>query len=164
MNRVSNPIIAVSACLLGQAVRYDGKHKYTSLIAEELAKYCHLIPICPEVEIGLGIPRDKIQLTQVGNEVRVLKVTDRQSDVTHSLTDLAAQFLKQHQLSGLVLQDKSPSCGIENVKLFSEEGVQIGISSGVFAATIRQLQPNLRIVQASQLQSQNDVEVFVSCL
>lgn len=159
---MNKPIIAVSACLLGQAVRYDGKDKYTSLIAEELAKYCQLIPVCPELEIGLGVPRDKIQLTQIGSTVRALKTTNLNNDVTDLLLNFANQFIEKNRLSGLVLQDKSPSCGIDNVKLYSEAGQQIGLSSGVFASTILSLAPSLPVVQASQLQNKADVDEFVS--
>ena len=156
-----NPVVAVSACLLGQAVRYDGRDKYTSLIAEELKKYCKLIAVCPEIEIGLGVPRTKIQLTQIGSSIKVLKTDGTNSDVSGALQGFAIQFVNQNALSGLVLQDKSPSCGIGNTKLFSETGVQIGVSSGVFAKTIIDLMPNLVVVQASQLQSKSQIELFV---
>jgi uncharacterized protein YbbK (DUF523 family) len=155
------PAVAVSACLLGQAVRYDGKDKYTSLIAEELKKYCKLIAVCPEVEIGLGVPRAKIQLTQVGSSIKVLKTDGTNSDVSDALQNFAIRFVSQNSLSGLVLQDKSPSCGVGNTKLFSVSGEQIGVSSGLFAKTIMELMPDLVVVQASQLQSKNEIEQFV---
>jgi uncharacterized protein YbbK (DUF523 family) len=156
-----NPVVAVSACLLGQAVRYDGKDKYTSLIAEELKKYCRLIAVCPEIEIGLGVPRAKIQLTQIGSSIKVLKTDGTNSDVSGALQNFAIQFVKQNSLSGLVLQDRSPSCGVGNTKLFSVSGEQIGVSSGLFAKTIMNLMPNLVVVQASQLQSKSEIEQFV---
>lgn len=161
---MNKPVVAVSACLLGQKVRYDGKDKYTSLIAEELAKSCQLIAVCPEVEIGLGVPRDKIQLTRVGTEVKVLKINQPSVDLSKPLADFALQFIKQHALSGLVLQDKSPSCGLGNTKLFSETGEQIGVSSGLFASTIMQHKPNLPVVLASQLQTKQDVSQFLKSL
>jgi len=155
------PAVAVSACLLGQAVRYDGQDKYTRLIAEELEKYCKLIAVCPEIEIGLGVPRTKIQLTQIGSSIKVLKTDGSNSDVSAALKNFAIQFVNQNSLSGLILQDKSPSCGIGNTKVFSETGVQIGVSSGVFAKTIIDLMPNIVVVQASQLMSKYDIEQFV---
>ena len=158
------PVVAVSACLLGQAVRYDGQDKYTSLIAEELKQHCKLIAVCPEVEIGLGVPRAKIQLTQVGSSIKVLKTDGTNSDVSGALQQIAIQFVNQYSLSGLVLQDKSPSCGVGNTKLFSEAGEQIGVSSGLFAKTIMDLMPNLVVVQASQLQSKSDIEQFVNSI
>jgi len=156
------PLVAVSACLLGQAVRYDGKDKYTSLIAEELKEYCQLVAVCPEVEIGLGVPREKIQLTQVGQTIRVLKQNDPNTDLTDSLKMFATQFAKQHVLAGLVLQDRSPSCGVANTQVFSQQGELIGVSSGVFAATMLELQPDIVIIQASQLQSKQDIFSFAN--
>ncbi len=158
------PLVGVSACLLGQAVRYDGKHKYTALICEELTRYCRLIAVCPEVEIGLGVPRPKIQLTQVGASIKVLQISEQAIDVSMDLQNIAIKFIKQHSLSGLVLQDESPSCGIGNTKLYSQSGEQIGLSSGLFAATIMDLAPHIQMVQASQLGTPEDIEQFVKKL
>ncbi len=164
MNSANLPLVGVSACLLGQRVRYDGQDKYTPVIAEELKKSCQLVPVCPEVEIGLGIPRAKIQLTQVGSIIKVLKTDEPDVDVAQLLTDFASQFITKYRLSGLVLQDKSPSCGIDNVKLFSEKGLQIGLSSGLFSKTIISLMPDLVVIQASQLQNIEDVKQFINQL
>jgi len=158
------PKVGVSACLLGQKVRYDGTNKYTSLIAEELKQYCQLIAVCPEVEIGLGVPREKIQLTQVGSVIKVLKTDELNVDVADQLAEFAVRFITQYSLSGLVLQDKSPSCGVANTKLFSLSGEEIGVSSGIFAKTIMQLLPDLIVVQASQLQNKYDIEQFANRL
>ncbi|MFW5443844.1 MAG: DUF523 domain-containing protein [Methylococcaceae bacterium] len=160
----SLPIVGVSACLLGQRVRYDGRDKYSSLIAEELKKHCQLIAVCPEVEIGLGVPRAKIQLTQIGSECKVLTMDGLNTDVTEILADFSLQFINQYALSALILQDKSPSCGIGNTKIFSESGEQIGVGSGVFAKTIMQMLPDLIVVQASQLNNKGDIEQFVNQL
>jgi len=154
------PLVAVSACLLGQAVRYDGLAKYTSLIAEELSKYCQLLAVCPELEIGLGVPRAKIQLTQVGQTIRVLQQHNPHIDVTNELVAFAKQFYEQQPLAGLVLQDRSPSCGMGNTDLYSQQGKVIGLGSGLFAATMLELNPALVIIQASQLQSKQDVAIF----
>ena len=158
------PVVGVSACLLGQAVRYDGQDKHTPLIAEELKQHCKLIAVCPEIEIGLGVPRAKIQLTQIGTSIKVLKKDETNSDVSGALQNFAIQFVNQNSLSGLVLQDKSPSCGVGNTKLFSEAGEQIGVSSGLFAKTIMDLMLNLVVVQASQLHSKSDIEQFVNSI
>ncbi len=161
---MDKPLVAVSACLLGQKVRYDGKDKYSALISEELAKSCQLIAVCPEMEIGLGVPREKIQLTQVGSEIKVLKINAPAVDVSKPLIDFALQFIQQHALSGLVLQDKSPSCGLGNTSLFSVSGSQIGTGSGLFASTVMSRRPSLPVVLASQLQSRQDVSYFLQSL
>ncbi len=158
------PLVAVSACLLGHAVRYDGKDKYTHLIAEELKKYCQLLPICPELEIGLGVPRSKIQLTQVGQTIRVLKQEDSSTDLTEPLTIFATQFASQHSLAGLVLQDRSPSCGVNNTQVYSPEGEVVGVGSGLFATTMLEIAPDLVIIQASQLSNKQAISLFVKRL
>lgn len=155
------PLVGVSACLLGQKVRYDGRDKYTSIIDEELSKYCQLKAVCPEVEIGLGVPREKIRLTQTKSGIKVVKADDVSADVTRPLMNFALQFVKKYPLSGLVLQDKSPSCGVDNAILFSENGEKIGLSSGLFAKTVINLMPGLIVIQASQLKNINDIERFV---
>lgn len=158
------PIVAVSACLLGQKVRYDGKDKYSGLIAEELEKYCHLIAVCPEVEIGLGVPREKIQLTQVGSTIKVLKEKEPKEDVSVALISFAKHFVSQNTISGMVLQDRSPSCGIGNTRLFSEDGREIGVDSGLFAKTIVTEFSKVVVVQESQLQNTADIISFVARL
>ncbi len=154
-------MVAVSACLLGHAVRYDGKDKYTCLIAEELEKYCRLMPVCPELEIGLGVPRKKIQLTQIGQTIRVLEQENPAIDLTEQLKIFATQFAAQHSLAGLVLQDCSPSCGLNNTQVYSPKGEVVGVSSGLFAATMLEIAPDLVMVQASQLNNKQAISWFV---
>jgi len=158
----SKPLIAVSACLLGRRVRYDGNHKYTPLIAEQLSRFCQLIEICPEFEMGLGVPRDKIQLTQLTNEIKVLTTDSHQMDVSQLMIGCAKRFAHQYpNLIGLVLQDHSPSCGIDNVALFSISGKKIGDGTGLFAKTIITLLPNIIHRQVSQLSTMDDIERFL---
>lgn len=157
----NRPLVAVSACLLGHAVRYDGQHKYAHLLVKELEHHCQLIALCPEVEIGLGIPRAKIQLTQVGSTIKVLKTDEMNVDVATNLATYARKFVNQYSLSGMVLQDKSPSCGIGNVNLFSESGKKIGLGTGAFASAIIKLLPSLQVVQASQLHNKIDIQTFL---
>ena len=95
----SLPIVGVSACLLGQQVRYDGRDKYIPLIAKELKKYCSIVAVCPEVEIGLAVPRDKIQLTQIGSTIKVLKENDPTCDFTDALKNFSRSFINFYPAS-----------------------------------------------------------------
>jgi len=146
------PLVAISSCLTGQAVRYDGLHKFTPLLIHSLAQKVRLLPVCPETAIGLSVPRNKIQLTYQQDQVKVLDTADLTCDLTDLLRDYALDFIKEHKLSGLVLQEKSPSCGVNNCKLFNIHGQKIGYHSGVFAATIIKTQPQLPICCAIDLQ------------
>lgn len=97
--------VGISACLFGQAVRYDGLDKYAPLIVESLQTECELIPICPEMEIGLGVPRNKIQLVEVNQTIRVREIENPTHDVSDLLKKSAENFVKSHSLSGLILQE-----------------------------------------------------------
>ena len=155
------PNIAVSACLLGEPVRYDGKHKYHALLAKELKKVCQLIPVCPEMGAGLGVPREKIQLVQVGSIIKLRQCNDSQQDITDELIQFSQQFIRNHELSGLILQDKSPSCGLGNTPLFSITNQKISLTNGLFAATIISVLPNLITSRPSQLQEKSDINDFI---
>ena len=158
------PKIGVSACLLGQKVRYDGQHKYHSIAAENLRQHFQLIPICPEVESGMGVPRAKIQLTRINGEMKLQGVEQPDLDVTQAIRDQANIFLSNHGISGMVLKDKSPSCGIGNAKIVNTKGAQEGLDNGLFADTIIRLQPELPLIQANELHNQVQLQGFIECV
>lgn len=155
------PLVAISSCLTGQAVRYDGLHKFTPLLIHNLAHSVKLLPVCPETAIGLSVPRNKIQLIYQQGQVRVLDSIDPKLDLTALLRDFALDFIGKNPLSGLVLQEKSPSCGVNNCKLFSNNGVLIGLNSGLFAATIIEQRPFLPLCCAVDLQNKQATLNFI---
>ncbi|MDQ7090457.1 MAG: DUF523 domain-containing protein [Methylococcales bacterium] len=155
------PILAISSCLTGQIVRYDGQPKYNSLLINRLKEKLQLQPVCPETAIGLPVPRNKIQLTLDQGKIRVLDTVNPRIDLTLLLQNYAVEFIKQHSISGLVLQEKSPSCGIDNCKVFSTQGALIGVNSGLFAATIIKEKPLLPVCCAIDLQTQDTVSNFI---
>jgi uncharacterized protein YbgA (DUF1722 family)/uncharacterized protein YbbK (DUF523 family) len=127
--------LGVSACLLGQTVRYDGGHKRDSFVADVLAAHFELVPTCPEVAIGLGVPRAPIRLVQTAAGVRVRGVRDGSLDVTDALDGEAARVHRAGpDLCGYVLKKNSPSCGMERVKTYTEAGMPHGRAAGAFAA------------------------------
>ena len=155
------PLVAISGCLTGQAVRYDGLHKFTPLLIHSLAQNVKLLPVCPETAIGLPVPRNKIQLIYRQGQVSVLDSVDSKLDLTERLRDYALNFIEKYSLSGLVLQEKSPSCGVNNCKLFSDNGVLIGLNSGLFAATIIEQRPLLPLCCAVDLQNKQAILNFI---
>ncbi len=149
---VRQPLIAVSACLLGQPVRYDGASKPDPYVLSVLAKSARLIAICPEMAIGLGVPRAKIEIVQTHDRRRVLGVDNRALDVTAALRECARQFLRDNpRLSGLVLKSASPSCGTNDTPVFDLAGNEIGHGSGGFAQTIMALRPDLPVIDENAL-------------
>ena len=143
--------IAVSSCLLGQEVRYDGGHKHNGYLTQTLGRYFEYIPFCPEVAIGLGIPRPPIRLVHVGGQTRAQGVKDPQLDVTTQLQDYAHKVVPQLAgVCGYILKRASPSCGMERVKVYSNNNIY-GSDSGIYAAALMQAMPDLPIEEEGRL-------------
>lgn len=143
--------IAVSSCLLGQEVRYDGGHKHNGYLTQTLGRYFEYIPFCPEVAIGLGIPRPPIRLVHVGGQIRAQGVKDPQLDVTAQLQDYAHEVVPQLAgVCGYILKRASPSCGMERVKVYSNNNIY-GSDSGIYAAALMQAMPELPIEEEGRL-------------
>jgi uncharacterized protein YbgA (DUF1722 family)/uncharacterized protein YbbK (DUF523 family) len=144
--------LGVSACLLGQRVRYDGGHKRDGFVADRLAEHFELVPVCPEVAIGLGVPRAPIRLVQTAAGVRVRGVRDAALDVTGALDAEAARVSsEQPDLCGYVLKKNSPSCGMARVKTYTEAGMPHGRAAGAFAAGLMARRPLLPVEEEGRL-------------
>jgi uncharacterized protein YbbK (DUF523 family) len=132
--------LAISACLLGEAVRYDGGHKRRDALIERFEPHVDWTPICPEVEAGLGVPRAPIQLEQAGDGVHLMGVQDRR-DYTQAMTrcvETWTAFFEANAVAGLVLKQRSPSCGPGDAPLHAREGRLLGLRDGAFAAGVKQ--------------------------
>jgi len=148
--------VGISSCLLGESVRYDGGHRENLLIKNELGKVFNFIPFCPEVAIGLGVPRNTLQLVNRGNNIRCLGVEDENIDVTDPLIRYANTQKGHHaQLSGYIFKKGSPSCGIKNVKTFNignkdpEAFIATGI--GIYAEQVKLNNPLLPVTDENDL-------------
>ncbi|NOQ17235.1 MAG: DUF523 domain-containing protein [Methyloprofundus sp.] len=153
--------IAVSACLLGHKVRYDGADQEQPVIFNTLAEQFKLIAICPEMEIGLGVPREKIELVTKGLQTRVQSIQAPVVDLTLKIQNYAQYFLEHETISGFILKDKSPSCGVENCKIKDQQGITHNNGTGVFAASIRSLKPNMPMIQSNQVLNQQALDIFI---
>ena len=130
--------IAVSSCLLGNRVRYDGQHKFNATIADNLGELFELVPFCPETAIGLGVPRPPIQLIKQANEIRVQQVDMPHEDFTQSLQDYADDFVSEiADIAGYVFKARSPSCGISSVPVLYPNGTFKLEGVGIFSAAIQ---------------------------
>lgn len=148
--------LGVSACLIGQRVRYDGDDQSDAFCLSQLAPLVRWLPECPEVAIGLGVPRPTIQLqrehcSRFGR--RALQNTEPVRDLTDALAQRADDFLKHHpDCDGYLLMERSPSCGLQHTKLYDEQQQLLGrVSRGIFAERLQQLQPTLPLIDAAQL-------------
>jgi uncharacterized protein YbbK (DUF523 family) len=136
--------VGISACLLGEPVRYDGAHKYAAFIQEQLGRLFELVPICPEVAIGLGVPRDPIRLVQEHDGLHARGVARPELDVTRALVDLARGTAERlAPLAGYIFKQGSPSCGIGDVRLWSPRGETLGRGWGVYARALQEWMPLL---------------------
>jgi uncharacterized protein YbgA (DUF1722 family)/uncharacterized protein YbbK (DUF523 family) len=144
--------IGISSCLLGNEVRFDGGHKHSRYITNTLGLYFDFVPFCPEVAIGLGIPRPPIQLVQIGGALRVRGVREPERDVTDDLVSYGRQVAQQLQgVSGYLFKKGSPSCGIERVKIYGDKGMPVDRGPGMFAGTIMELLPELPVEEEGRL-------------
>jgi len=159
----TKPLIGISSCLLGNPVRYDGKNKRNEFLISYLGKDVELIIICPEVGIGLGVPRAPIQLIKKQNITASVFTHDQNIDVTLALKTYAKSILQEHEkLSGFIFKSKSPSCGLHDVPVFVKKVEQSAeISSGIFAEEIMRLRPQLPVENEENLQHQASLDKFI---
>ena len=147
--------IGVSACLLGQAVRYDGTDRHVAWITSTLAQVAQLVPVCPEVEAGLGVPRERVNLVElVSGQVRVLGAESGR-DVTEPLERFSQEWIDRHLgsgLCGMVLKSRSPSCGTGSARVVNREGEAVGRAWGVFAHAVRRRWPWMPVIEETQLE------------
>jgi uncharacterized protein YbgA (DUF1722 family)/uncharacterized protein YbbK (DUF523 family) len=130
--------VGISSCLLGQKVRYDGGHKLDTLITETFGKYCEWVPVCPEMEIGLGAPRKTLHLVGSAKRPRLLG-TESGTDYTDTMTQWARKKLEELarlNLHGYILKQGSPSCGMERVRVYREGETARRTGMGIYAGLL----------------------------
>ncbi len=149
--------IAISSCLLGEKTRYDGTDKKDAMIIETLGARFQLVSICPEVEIGLGVPRARIELTGASAAPRAIYQGAIQKDVTVKLQKLADGM--QPDLCGFILKSGSPSCGVDGVA-FHNAGSIIYNATGVFAKEMMNRYPNMPMAEETSLINRRAIECF----
>jgi uncharacterized protein YbbK (DUF523 family) len=138
--------IGISSCLLGEQVRFDGGHKRDAYIVGTLSEYFEFHPFCPEVAIGLGIPRPTIHLVKIGNNIRCVGIKDPALDVTDRLRDIADQQKNTHAgLCGYILKKDSPSCGMERVKVYAGNQQPNRNGFGIYAQQMMRNNPLLPV-------------------
>ena len=136
--------IAVSGCLLGEEVRYDGGHRQSSYVTGNLGGPFELVSECPEVEIGLGVPRPRIRLEERGGATRLLgSLNEDLTDTMDGYTRLAADRFRDAGVAGIVLKSRSPSCGMGDVKLHRDGAVVSEDGTGVFAGGLAEALPGV---------------------
>ncbi|MDH5512690.1 MAG: DUF523 and DUF1722 domain-containing protein [Gammaproteobacteria bacterium] len=154
--------LGISSCLLGQKVRFDGNHKHDSFLTGTLGEYFEWVPVCPEVAIGLGIPRPPIRLVGSPGSPRAVGVKDDTLDVTDRLASYGRQQSRQlDDLCGYVFKSKSPSCGMERVKIYQRAGIPAKSGRGIYAEAFLSAQPWLPAEEEGRLSDPRLRENFI---
>lgn len=145
--------LGISRCLLGHAVRFDGGHKRDRFLTDVLGPHVEWVPVCPEVEAGLGTPREAMRL--VGDPARPQLIAIKSGiDHTEALERMASdrlQDLKKLDLSGYVFKKDSPSCGIERVRIYNQHGMPSRQGAGIFARTFMKQFPLVPVEEEGRL-------------
>ncbi len=145
--------IGVSSCLLGQAVRYDGGHQKDAYVTGVLSRHFTWVPVCPEMEIGLGTPRETLRLVGAATAPRLV-ATKSGTDLTQAMKTFAEARVGELGtlgLSGYILKRASPSCGMERVKVYTKEGMPSKRGTGLFARRLMEAYPLLPVEEEGRL-------------
>ena len=150
MSKIS---VGISSCLLGEEVRFNGGHKHSAICSKELGRYFQFKPICPEVGIGLGVPRKPIRLVGNPMQPRAVGVDNPNIDVTEKLKEYGEKALPHlTNICGYIFTKGSPSCGVFRVKVYKENGMpNENPGSGIFASVIMNNNPLLPVEEAGRL-------------
>lgn len=147
------PRVGISACLLGQEVRYNGGHKRDAFLTDIFGRYVEWVAVCPEVEVGMGTPRPPIRLERQGEEIRLV-MPSTGADYTEAMRSWGQRrvaALAEMDLDGYVLKKDSPSCGMERVKVYSGEEAPSKDGRGLFAETLMARLPDLPVEEEGRL-------------
>jgi uncharacterized protein YbgA (DUF1722 family)/uncharacterized protein YbbK (DUF523 family) len=155
--------IGISACLLGQEVRFDGGHKRDRFLTEVLGAVVEWVPVCPEVELGLGTPRETLRLVRSEKGVRMITTRTGidHTDGMNAWADRRLDELAGEDLCGYVLKKDSPSCGMERVKVFGAAGMPERQGRGLFAAALLERFPCLPVEEEGRLSDPRLRENFI---
>jgi uncharacterized protein YbgA (DUF1722 family)/uncharacterized protein YbbK (DUF523 family) len=157
--------IGVSSCLLGAKVRFDGGHKRSDFLVDTLGSFVEFVPVCPEVEIGLGVPRETLRLVRDGT-AHAIRLVANQTAIDHtkamnSYAERRVAALGREGLSGYILKKDSPSCGMERVRVYASSGMLTRDGLGLFAAALMRRYPSLPVEEEGRLNDPHLRENFV---
>lgn len=150
----ASPIrLGISRCLLGDEVRFDGGHKQDHFLTDVLGRYVEWVSVCPEVEAGLGIPREAMRLVGNPRQPRLITITSQQDHTAAMETMIEERLdaLNKLNLSGFVFKRGSPSCGVERVRVYTPQGMPSHSGAGVFAKAFRDAFPLIPVEEEGRL-------------
>jgi uncharacterized protein YbgA (DUF1722 family)/uncharacterized protein YbbK (DUF523 family) len=155
--------LGISTCLLGENVRYDGGHKLDRFLTDTLGQYVDYVPVCPEVECGLPIPRESMHLEGDPESPRLVTLRTKQ-DMTERMVNWARRRvveLEKEGLCGFIFKSDSPSSGMERVRVYNEKGMPVKKGVGMFARIFMEYYPLLPVEDEGRLHDPKLRENFV---
>ena len=155
--------LGISACLLGERVRYDGGHKLDTFLHDTLGRYIEFIPVCPEVECGLGVPREAMRLVAGPGGDRLVTIRGGIDHTEKLLTWAHAKVadLEMMDLCGFIFKSGSPSSGMERVKVYGPKGIPVKNGVGLFAGVFMRHFPLLPVEDEGRLNDPSLRENFI---
>lgn len=157
-------LLGISSCLLGNKVRYDGQHKYDHFLAATLGEFVEYTPVCPEVECGLPVPREAMRLVGNPENPRLVTIKEKadHTDRMKSWGEKRLEKLAELPMCGFIFKSRSPSSGMERVKVYHEKGgtpAKTGV--GIFAHMFMKRFPFLPVEEDGRLQDPALRENFI---
>ena len=149
----SRPRLGISSCLLGQKVRFDGGHKQDAFLCETFGRFVEWIPVCPEIEVGMGVPRETVRLVGAPGDPKMIAERSGR-DWTMAMKRFAAiraNQLAELKLSGYVFKKNSPSCGVERVRVYDRKNMPARRGRGLFSAAVMKRLPLLPVEEEGRL-------------
>lgn len=155
--------VGISSCLLGESVRYDGRHKRSQAVLDLLDERFEAVPICPEVEAGMGVPREAVQLV-AGNMLTRMVGVDSGKDWTVDMAELTTRKLDElSTLSGFIFKSRSPSCGVKDIPISDITGsTPVKPDAGLFAQAVMRNFPSLPVIDEDALQNSSTRNDFIA--
>lgn len=161
------PRVGISACLCGDAVRYDGQSKWQPELLTSLGGCLELEKICPEVAIGMGIPRPPIQLSRDSGTIQAVDIANPDKNFSVQLNEFADQLVtaqrggyRANPLCGYIFKSRSPSCGVNSTPIHIN-GVEVGLGSGIVAQRVKQQLPWMPVLEETDLQCPEHIQRFI---
>ncbi|SLM32430.1 conserved hypothetical protein [Desulfamplus magnetovallimortis] len=156
--------VGISTCLTGEKVRYDGNHSHDRFVTETLGQFFDFVPVCPEVECGMPVPREAIQLVGDPENPRLVTVNSRKdmTDQMKNWIDIKLTELEKENLCGFIFKSKSPSSGLHRIKVHNEKGNVISHAGrGLFAHAFVKCFPRIPAEDAARLNDPKIRETFI---
>jgi uncharacterized protein YbbK (DUF523 family) len=150
---MENIKLGISSCLLGLKVRYDGGHRHDKLLMDALGASVQYVCVCPEVECGLGVPREAMRLEGDTPFPRLITISTKK-DMTDKLRIWAYKRVEQletENLGGFIFKSDSPSCGMKRVKVYNDDGMPVKVGAGIFARIFMEHFPLLPVEDEASL-------------